>query len=141
MELNIIFLDIDRVLCLNRQIHRDCLQNLKTIVDKTSARIILSFSCKFFPKSHRQTESLFKDIGIDSILGWTSSRNKILVDEVYFSLKNCDNTTTDDDILIAKWIDIDDMHLSKLDSKQMQDYFVLTKEEHRIMEETTRLLC
>lgn len=44
MEINIIFLDIDGVLCLGRKIDKKCLQNLKTIVDATSARIVLTSS-------------------------------------------------------------------------------------------------
>jgi hypothetical protein len=44
MEMNIIFLDIDGVICLGREIDQECLKNLKAIVDVTSARIVLSSS-------------------------------------------------------------------------------------------------
>ena len=43
MEVNIIFLDIDGVICLGKEIDKKCLQNLKAIIDVTSARIVLSF--------------------------------------------------------------------------------------------------
>ncbi|CAF1256947.1 unnamed protein product [Adineta ricciae] len=122
MELNIIFLDIDGVLCLNRRMNQVCLENLKTIVDNTSARIVLSSSWKLFPKSRTQIETSFREIGIDPIIGWTGTHNK----------------TIDDDILIRKWIAIDDMDLLKLDPKRMQDHFVLTSEEHGITKENVQ---
>lgn len=45
MEINIIFLDIDGVVCLGREkIDKKCLQNLKSIIDATSTRIVLTSS-------------------------------------------------------------------------------------------------
>jgi len=44
MEINIIFLDIDGVLCLRRKMDKKCLENLKQIIDATSARIVLTSS-------------------------------------------------------------------------------------------------
>ncbi len=154
--MNVIFLDIDGVLCLDRGINQKCLQNLKTIVDVTSARIVLSSSWRqltnfdhfiylksdvqfrFFPKSRAQIESSFKEIGIDSLLGWTASRGKTRVDEIYYWLKNFDNKTIQEDIIIKKWIAIDDMDLIKLDRKRMQDHFVLTSIVYGITEETVK---
>ncbi|CAF1372835.1 unnamed protein product [Adineta ricciae] len=138
MELNIIFLDIDGVLCLNRRMNQVCLENLKTIVDNTSARIVLSSSWKLFPKSRTQIETSFREIGIDPIIGWTGTRGKTRVDEICYWLTNLDNKTIDDDILIRKWIAIDDMDLLKLDPKRMQDHFVLTSEEHGITKENVQ---
>ncbi|UJR20079.1 hypothetical protein I4U23_023211 [Adineta vaga] len=119
-------------------ISQDCLQHLKTIVDRTSARIVLSSSWKLFPKSRAQIESRFKDIGIEPLLGWTSSRGKTRVDEIYYWLKFFDNKTIEDDISIKKWIVIDDMDLLKLDKKRMENHFVLTEEEHGITDETVK---
>jgi hypothetical protein len=93
---------------------------------------------RFFPKSRAQVESSFKEIGIDSLLGWTGSQGKTRVDEIYYWMKNFDNKTIEEDIIIKKWIAIDDMDLFKLDRKRMQDHFVLTTLRHGITEETVK---
>jgi hypothetical protein len=93
---------------------------------------------RFFPHSRAKIESSFKEIGIDSLLGWTSSRGKTRVDEIYYWLKNFDNKTIQEDIIIKKWIAIDDMDLSKLDKKRMKDHFVLTTVVYGITEETVK---
>ncbi|CAM4855568.1 unnamed protein product [Rotaria socialis] len=138
METKIIFLDIDGVLCFRKEIDQKCLENLKKILDVTSARIVLSSSWRFFPKSRTKVESAFKQIGIDRLLGWTSSRGKTRVDEIYHWLKDFDNKTIHEDIFITKWIAIDDMDLFKLDPKRMQDHFVMTMPLNGITEETIR---
>jgi hypothetical protein len=97
---------------------------------------IVSF--RFFPKSRAQVEASFKEIGIDSLLGWTGSRGKSRVDEIYYWMKNFDNKTIQDDIIIKKWIAIDDMDLFELDTKRMQDHFVLTELVYGITEETVK---
>jgi hypothetical protein len=53
-------------------------------------------------------------------------------------LKNFDNKTIQEDIIIKKWIAIDDMDLSKLDKKRMKDHFVLTTVVYGITEETVK---
>lgn len=158
METNIIFLDIDGVLCLHKEIDKKCLQHLKTIVDATSARIVLSSSWRysmcfdhfvllilelnvlfrFFPKSRAQVEASFKEIGIDSLLGWTGSQGKSRVDEIYHWLKKFDTKTIPEDITVRKWIAIDDMDLLKLDENRMHDHFVLTMTLGGITEETVK---
>ncbi|CAF1208451.1 unnamed protein product [Adineta steineri] len=138
MALNIIFLDIDGVLCLGRKMDKNCLQHLKTITDITSARIVLSSSWRFFPKSRAQIEASFKEIGINSLLGWTGSQGKTRVDEIYSWMKNFDNKTIEEDIIINKWIAIDDMDLYTLDKTRMQDHFVLTTLIQGITEETVK---
>ncbi|CAF1151833.1 unnamed protein product [Didymodactylos carnosus] len=138
MEMNIIFLDIDGVLCLGREIDKKCLQNLKAIVDATSARIVLSSSWRFFPKSRAKVESSFREVGIDSLLGWTGSRGKSRVDEIYYWMKDFDNKTIQEDIIIKNWITIDDMDLLKLDKKRMENHFVLTTLVHGITEQTVK---
>jgi hypothetical protein len=60
------------------------------------------------------------------------------VDEIYYWMKNFDNKTIQEDIIIKKWIAIDDMDLVKLDRKRMQDHFVLTTVVHGITEETVK---
>ena len=91
---------------------------------------------RFFPKSRTQVEASFKGKGIGSLLGWTGSQGKSRVDEIYHWMKKFDNKTITEDITIKKWIAIDDMDLSKLDEKRMQDHFVLTTTLHGINEET-----
>ncbi len=93
---------------------------------------------RFFRESRAQIESAFKEIGIDPLLGWTPSRGKTRVDEIYYWLKNFDNKTIQEDIIIKKWIAIDDMDLIKLDRKRMQDHFVLTSIVYGITEETVK---
>ena len=51
-------------------------------------------------------------------------------------MKNFDHKTIEENIIIKKWIAIDDMDLLKLDEQRMQDHFVLTEERHGITEET-----
>lgn len=157
MEIKVIFLDIDGVLCIGKEIDRKCLENLKTILDMTSARIVLTSAWRykkdcillnlyiksnvhfrFFPKSRSQVESALKDIGANCLLGWTSSRGKTRVDEIYHWLKDFDNKTTEEAIVINKWIAIDDMDLYELDKKRMQDHFVLTTASIGITEETVK---
>ena len=53
-------------------------------------------------------------------------------------MKNFDTKIIDEDVIIKKWIAIDDMDLIKLDKKRMQDHFVLTTEQHGITEETVK---
>ena len=77
-----------------------------------------------------------KDIGIDPLLGWTGSEGKSRVDEFYHWMKTFDHKTIEENIVIKKWIAIDDMDLCKLDEKRMQDHFVLTAETQGITEET-----
>ncbi|CAF2942146.1 unnamed protein product [Rotaria sp. Silwood2] len=104
----------------------------------TSARIVLTSSWRFFPKSRSEVESSFKQIGIDSLLGWTSSRGKTRVDEIYHWLKDFDYKTIEQDIIIQKWIAIDDMDLFKVDKRRMQDHFVMTTPLYGITEETIK---
>ncbi|CAF4987530.1 unnamed protein product, partial [Rotaria sp. Silwood1] len=92
----------------------------------------------FFPKSRSKLESSFKEIGIDSLLGWTSSRGKTRIDEIYHWMKDFDNKTIEQNIIIRKWIAIDDMDLLKLDKKRMQDHFVMTMPLNGITEETIK---
>ena len=91
---------------------------------------------RFFPKSRAEVEASFRRIGIDSLLGWTSSQGKSRVDEIYYWMKNFDNKTIQEDVTIKKWIAIDDMNLLKLDEKRMKDHFVLTAVTQGITEET-----
>jgi len=51
-------------------------------------------------------------------------------------MKNFDHKTIEENIIIKKWIAIDDMDLFKLDKKRMQDHFVLTTLMYGITEET-----
>ncbi|CAF1126493.1 unnamed protein product [Rotaria sordida] len=104
----------------------------------TSARIVLTSSWRFFPKSRSKIESSFKEIGIDSLLGWTSDRGKTRVDEIYHWMETFDNKTTQQHIIIKKWIAIDDMDLFQLDKNRMQDHFVMTTTLHGITEETIK---
>jgi hypothetical protein len=93
---------------------------------------------RFFPKSRVQVEASFKEIGIDPLLGWTGSQGKSRVDEIYSWMKHFDNKTIQENIIIKKWIVIDDMDLFKLDEKRMQDHFVLIALVHGITEETVK---
>ena len=91
---------------------------------------------RFFPKSRAKLESSFKEVGIDPLLGWTDFQSKSRIDEIYYWMKNFDNKTIEENIIIKKWIAIDDMNLFKLDTKRMQDHFVLTTLMHGITEKT-----
>jgi hypothetical protein len=71
-------------------------------------------------------------------LGWTGSQGKSRVDEIYSWMKHFDNKTIQEDIIIKKWIVIDDMDLLSLDKKRMQDHFVLTELVHGITEQTVK---
>jgi hypothetical protein len=51
-------------------------------------------------------------------------------------MKNFDHKTIEENIIIKKWIAIDDMDSFKLDKKRMQDHFVLTTLMYGITEET-----
>jgi hypothetical protein len=53
-------------------------------------------------------------------------------------MKNFDNKTIQDEIIIKKWIAIDDMDLFELDKKRMQDHFVLTALVDGITEATVK---
>lgn len=99
---------------------------------------ISSVLFRFFPKSRTDIEISFKEVNIDTLLGWTGSRGKSRVDEIYYWMKNFDNKTIDEDIVIKKWIAIDDMDLLQLDKKRMQDHFILTMPQHGITEETVK---
>ena len=79
-----------------------------------------------------------KEIKLDPILGWTSSQGKSRVDEIYSWLQNFDNKLIDEDIIVKKWLAIDDMDLLQLDQQRMHDHFVLTMEKQGITDETVR---
>ena len=53
-------------------------------------------------------------------------------------MNDFDNKTIEEDIIITKWIAIDDMDLLKLDKKRMKDHFVMTRSSHGITEETVK---
>ena len=60
------------------------------------------------------------------------------MNEIYRWLKNFEHKTIDEDIIIKKWIAIDDVDLLKLDEKRMENHLVLTTNTHGITEQTVK---
>lgn len=57
---------------------------------------------------------------------------------MYYWLKNFDNKTIEEEIIIRKWIAIDNMDLLQLDKQRMQNHFILTKPEDGITEDIVK---
>ena len=127
----IIFLDIDGVLnnedtvCLSgktKSIEIHLLHNLKEIIRKTKAEIVISSTWRLDMEKIKELKTIFKKHQI-SILDYTIDFSKTgqgdRVDEIYYWLEHSNYT-------INNWIAIDDMTLSAMNNKLTEKHFVHT---------------
>ena len=116
---NVIFLDIDGVLCVNGKIYIQLLSNLEKIVNKTGASVVLSSNWRLYEYYRIYIIKLLKEYKIN-VIGYTESINDERPIEIFrWILKNRPNMC----------IVIDDRSLDKeYFGSRIKDYFIKTDE-------------
>lgn len=108
----IIFLDIDGVLnTSNRELDDICLQNLKFIIDSTSAKIVLSSTWRKFEHLLNELEFSFQKFKIPRWIDQTP-----IINDIGFNLDRTFEILSwlKGKINIQNWVAIDDENLSHL---------------------------
>lgn len=87
MKINkVIFLDIDGVLCIKGKLLKELIINLKTIVEKTGARLVLSSNWRLYEHHRNRISETLSKYGME-IVSYTDSLADIRPYEIFSWIK------------------------------------------------------
>lgn len=138
--MDIIFLDVDGVLnntkneFLNKdRLDKNCILNLKKLLDNTNIKIVLSSTWRFQEKKKYKLFEKMNELGIDvenRVIGETDNLKSIRQNEIL-------KWVTDNNNKINRWVALDDfvLRIDPPNYHQINNYNGLTNNDIKIIKE------